>query len=126
MVYLRDYITIPTRAIKNSDAKAFEQAMKDVYMETGHVDISFEGVPYVVTAFVRESIVSFLYGWHSRTFEGRAAVATHLKFHDYQSDIQQRVVEECIRAHTDKQFHDTLQAAWENFDKYSIYDTDSD
>jgi hypothetical protein len=124
MLYLRDYITLPSRAIKNSDAKAFEQAMNAEYMRTGSLDISFADVPYVVTAFVRASIVDFLYSWHSRTFEGRAAVATHLNFHDYQSDVQRRVVEECIRAHTDEEFYNTLQAAWGNFDKYSIYDVD--
>lgn len=122
MLYLRDYITIPNRAIKNSDAKDFEQAMNSEYLKTGAVDISFGGVTYVVTVFVRNSIVSFLYGWHPRTFEGRAAIAAQIKFHDYQSDIQQRVVEECIRAATDEIYYDMLQAAWDDEDKYSIYD----
>lgn len=122
MIYLRDYITIPNRAIKNSDAKAFEQAMNTEYLKTASVDISFGRVTYVVTAFVRKSIISFLYGWHSRTFEGRAAIAAHIKFHDYQSDVQQRIVEECIRIHTDENYYNIVQDAWDNENKYSIYD----
>lgn len=122
MIYLRDYITIPNRAIKNSDAKAFEQAMNSEYLKTGTVDISFSNVAYVVSLFVRDSIISFLYGWHSRTFEGRAAIAAHIKFHDYQSDIQQRIVEECVRTATDECQYNAQQDAWDNEDKYSIYD----
>lgn len=124
MIYLRDYVTIRNRAIKYSDAKAFETAILAEYTCIGIVDISFADVHYVVTNFARNSIGSFLYYWDSSSFAVRAQLANRLIFHDYQSDAQKFVINECIRVATDEEYHDRLKEAWENEDRYSIYDND--